>query len=264
MSPSPSPALRASGHANLAGLIWTLVRTDFKVRYHGTVMGFLWALLKPVAMFAVLLAIFSFIFPNDPNYPINLIIGLLLWDFFAEGTKVALVSLHAKGYLLAKTPFPRWVVVLTSLSNPLVTLAVIVGSLLVFLGASGRVPGLAHGLLFVVYLVLFGVMVLGIGLAGSVMFLRYRDLNQVWEMAIHAGFFVAPIVYPLSAIPERYHFLLYAWPPTPIIQFSRQVLVAGTFPTLKAHALLLGVTAFIFGTGLWLFQANSPRIAERL
>jgi ABC-type polysaccharide/polyol phosphate export permease len=259
-----APNLQASGQTNLPGLIWTLVRTDFKVRYHGTVMGFLWALLKPVAMFFVLMAIFSFIFPNDPHYKVNLIVGLLLWDFFAEATKVGLVSLHSKGYLLGKTTFPRWVVVLTSMSNPLVTLTVVVTSLLVFLGAMGELPGVLNVLLFLLYLLLYLGIVLGISLAGSVLFLRYRDLNQVWEVATHAGFFVAPVVYPLSAIPERYHFLLYIWPPTPIIQFSREVLVSGTIPSLKAHAMLVGVAAFVLGVGLVLFKTNSPRIAERL
>ena len=87
------------------GLIWTLIRTDFKARYHGTIRGFLWALLKPLTMFLVLMAVFSFVF-RDPTYKLNLIIGLFLWDFFAEGTKTGLTSLHAKGFLLTKARCP--------------------------------------------------------------------------------------------------------------------------------------------------------------
>ena len=84
-----SRALTASARHALAaraGLVWTLVRTDFKARYHGTLGGFVWALLKPLAMFVVLMSVFSFLFP-DPGYKLNLIVGLFLWDFFAEGTK---------------------------------------------------------------------------------------------------------------------------------------------------------------------------------
>lgn len=253
-----------AGPTNLSGLVWTLVRTDFKVRYHGTVMGFIWALLKPLAMFLVLMGIFTFIFANDPHYKLNLIVGLFLWDFFAEATRMGLTSLHAKAYLLTKTPFPRWIVVLTSLSNPLLTLVVVSSSLVTYLCFSGQSPGALHLLLFLLYCALYILIVFGMSLASSVLFLRYRDLNQVWEVATHAGFFVAPIVYPLGAIPERYHFLLYAWPPTPVIQFARQVLVEGTVPTLKAHLLLVAITAFIVGVGLLLFRANSSRIAERL
>src|ERR1700740_694505 len=82
-----------------AGLIWTLVRTDFKARYHGTLGGFVWALLKPMSMFVVLMGVFSFLFASKPAYKLNLIVGLFLWDFFAEGTKTGLISLSAKSYL---------------------------------------------------------------------------------------------------------------------------------------------------------------------
>ena len=81
-----------------AGLIWTLVRTDFKARYHGTIGGFVWALLKPLAHVRRADGVFSFLFACDPTYKLNLIVGLFLWDFFAEGTKTGLTSLHAKGF----------------------------------------------------------------------------------------------------------------------------------------------------------------------
>src|SRR5262245_16152848 len=91
-----------------AGLVWTLVRTDFKARYYGTVSGFAWALLKPTCMFIVLMAVFAFLFPN-PEYKLNLIIGLILWDFFADATRTGLTSLHAKSFLLTKARCPLWV-----------------------------------------------------------------------------------------------------------------------------------------------------------
>src|SRR5580765_4580515 len=104
-TPSRPPTRR--GDADPLGLVWTLVRTDFKVRYHGTIGGFVWALLKPLTMFGVLMWVFSFIFRADPNYRLNLIIGLCLWDFFSDGTKVGLSSLAAKAFLLTKTRFPK-------------------------------------------------------------------------------------------------------------------------------------------------------------
>ena len=87
-------------------LFWTLVRTDFKARYHGTLSGFVWALLKPTSLFVVLMSVFSLVFASDPNYKLDLIIGLFLWDFFAEGTKTGVTSLHTKGYLLTKARCP--------------------------------------------------------------------------------------------------------------------------------------------------------------
>jgi lipopolysaccharide transport system permease protein len=249
---------------HLLGLVWTLVRTDFKVRYHGTLGGFMWALLKPVSMFVVLLFVFSFAFGAEPAYRLNLILGLFLWDFFAEGTKVGLTSLLTKGYLLGKTRFPRWILVVTACSNPLITLVAFSGAFVVFLAASGRTPSLAGVLLYACYVLLMLLIVIGFALGTSPLFLRYRDLNQVWEVMSHAGFFVAPIIYPMGIMPERYHFYLYLWPPTPVIQNARAVLVGGTIPSLRAHLLLLAVALVTLAAGTLVFRRYSPRAAEYL
>src|SRR5262252_6809469 len=123
-----------------AGLVWTLVRTDFKARYHGTLGGFVWALLKPVSMFVVLMGVFSFLFASKPAYKLNLIVGLFLWDFFAEGTKSGLISLQSKSYLLAKTRVPPWVLVITSIANAAITLTVFLVVIAIFLAATGHAP----------------------------------------------------------------------------------------------------------------------------
>jgi len=250
--------------ARWAGALWTLVRTDCKVRYHGTLGGFLWALLKPLAMFAVLMCVFSLIFSSDRQFTLNLMIGLLVWDFFVEGTKVGIVSLHAKGYLLTKTRFPRWIIVATASSNAFITLTVFGGALIVVLALIGRGPGLLATALFGLYLGQLFLIVLGISLAGSVLFLHYRDLNQVWEVVTQAGFFIAPIVYPLRILPERFHILLYLWPPTPVMQFARTVLVEGQIPSLKAHLLLAGMTLGIVLLAALVFKRLAPTVAEKL
>src|SRR4029079_186500 len=120
-----------------AGLIWTLVRTDFKARYHGTLGGFVWALLKRVCMFVVLMGVFSFLFASKPEYKLNLIVGLFLWDFFGEGTKSGLLSLHARGFLLSKARAPSWILVVTAISNALITLGVFSLVIVVFLATAG-------------------------------------------------------------------------------------------------------------------------------
>jgi ABC-type polysaccharide/polyol phosphate export permease len=255
---------RPPGGAQLSGLLWTLIRTDFKTRYHGTAGGFLWALLKPLAMFLVLLGVFSFIFSSDPQYKLDLIVGLFLYEFFSEATKAGLLSLRAKAYLLTKARFPSWIVVVTSASNAAITLALFSVVLVLFLAVSGRAPGpLALGL-FLFYLLCFFLMVVGFSLGASVLFMRYRDLNQVWEVVSHAGFFVAPVIYPLDILPERTHLYLYAWPPTPIMMFTRAVLIDGTVPTPFAHALLLIETAAVLAIGAFLFRRQAPRVAEYL
>ncbi|MGE5833789.1 MAG: ABC transporter permease [Acidobacteriota bacterium] len=255
----PAAATRAR-----AGLVWTLIRTDFKVRYYGTVGGFVWALLKPLTMFVLLMGVFSFLFASEPNYKLNLIIGLFLWDFFAESTKVGLTSLHAKGFLLAKAKCPSWILVVTSISNAVITLAVFILIILLFLAGAGRMPTATGMLMFVVYCASFILIVMGFSLGSSVLFLRYRDLNQVWDVVSQAGFFLAPIIYPLGILPERFHFYLFIWPPTAIIEFSRDVLVRGIIPTATAHLCLAGVVAISLGGGWVVFRRLAPRAAEFL
>jgi ABC-type polysaccharide/polyol phosphate export permease len=252
-------------HTHLAGLIWTLIRTDFKVRYHGTAGGFLWALLKPICMFLVLLGVFSFIFARtDPNYTFNLILGLFLWEFFSEGTKVGLVSLYAKGYLLTKIQFPRWIVVATSSSNAVITVSVFMIAMLLYLTWVGRFPSPLGLLLFLVYVVNMWLIILGLSLGMSVLYLRYRDLNHLWDAISQAGFFVAPIIFPIQILPEHLHPYLYLWPPTPVIEFSRSVLVQGTAPTLQANLLLFLASLSILGVGSTVFRRLAPRAAELL
>jgi lipopolysaccharide transport system permease protein len=247
------------------GLVWTLVRTDFKTRYHGTAGGFLWALLKPAAMFVVLLAVFSLVFANTRTYSLDLIVGLFLWDFFAEATKVGLTSLHAKGYLLSKARFPAWVLVVSSLSNALITSLIFSLVTFLYLGLSrGRLPALGAMAWFGFYLLSLVLITIGFSLATSVLFLRYRDLNQVWEVMLQVGFFVAPIIYPLAVIPERLHRFLYMWPPTPIIQFSRAVLIDGVVPSSRAHGLLAAGVVASLAVGASVYRRLAPRAVEYL
>ena len=245
-------------------LLWTFVRTDFQSRYHGTLGGFLWALLKPFAMFVVLLWVFSFVFDADGQYGLRLIIGLFLFDFFAESTKAGITSLHARGYLLSKARFPSWIAVVSSLGNAVITVSIFVVVITLFRTVTAGPPPAASLALFVFYLLMFLVIVIGFSLAASVLFLKYRDLNQVWDVVVQAGFFVAPVVYPLGIVPERYHVFLYAWPPTPVIEFSRSVLIAEAVPSGRAHLFLVAEALVALAIGIAVFRRYAPRAAETL
>ena len=246
---------------NALGLAWTLVRTDFKTRFHGTLSGFVWALLKPAALFIVLMSVFSFLFP-DPAYKLQLVVGLFLWDFFAEGTKTGLASLHAKSFLFRKLRVPLWILVVAAIANSFITLAVFVVVIVTFLALMGQTPSLAALGLFGAYCLALGLIVVGFSLATSVLFLKYRDLNQVWDMVTQAGFFLAPIIYPLGIVPERYHFYFYLWPPTPIIEFSRAALVSGQRPSNLAHAYLAAEVVVVLVVGILILRRMGPRAAE--
>ena len=102
----------------------------------------------------------------------------------------------------------------------------------------------------------------GFSLATSVLFLKYRDLNQVWDMITQAGFFLAPIIYPLGIVPERYHFYFYLWPPTPIIEFSRAALVSGPGAEPLAHVYLAAEVVVVLVVGALVLRRMGPRAAE--
>ena len=141
---------------------------------------------------------------------------------------------------------------------------VFAGALMVVLSIVHHPPRLAAVGLVGMYLVLLALIVVGFSLAASVLYLRYRDLDQIWEVTTHAGFFLAPIVYPLSILPERFHFWLYLWPPTPVIQYARSVLVAGVVPSARAHVLLFWVAAAALGVGTLVFRRFAPDAAEHV
>src|SRR5687767_4375993 len=118
-------------------------------------------------MFVMLMAVFSFVFGSDPNYKLNLIIGLFLWDFFAEGTKAGLMSLHARGFLLTKARCPAWILVVTSISNAVITLAVFTLVVVMFLAWAGHPPSLWGLLLFLAYTAALLLIVVGFSLGSS-------------------------------------------------------------------------------------------------
>lgn len=259
----PRPASPATG-VSWTGLVWTLVRTDFKARYHGTASGFLWALLKPAAMFAVLVTVFSLVFPTEPTYKLDLIVGLFLFDFFTDATKTGMTALSSKAFLLTKARLPRYLLVLTSMTNALITLAVFASVVIGYLVLAGRAPSPAAVAAFSAHLLSFTGIVVGISLSTSVLFLRYRDLNQVWDMVTQAGFFVAPIIYPLGVIPERFHPWLYLWPPTPVIEFARAALIDGVVPSARGHLSLALMAVLYLAVGSWVYRRFAPRAAEYL
>ena len=96
----------------------------------------------------------------------------------------------------------------------------------------------------------------------SVLFLRVRDLNQVWDVVVQAGFFLAPVVYPLGIVPERFHIYFYLWPPTPVIEFSRAVLLRNQIPSPTGHLYLAIEVAVCLIAGILIFRRCAPRAAE--
>ncbi len=249
---------------NFWQLLWVIAANDFKLRYYGSYLGYLWSLLKPLSLFGVMWFVFStFVRWDIPNYQLYLLLGIMIWNFFTESTTVGLASLATKVGIIKKVYFPRVIVVLASTVSAFIGLFFNLLVFLIFAFLAG-LPFNACMLLFVSMLVPLYVFCMGISLALAGLYIKFRDINQVWEVLLQIGFWLAPIVYPLHFVPERYQFVLLLNPITGIIQYSRLFLIEGQLPSFIGflYVYLAAITAFMIGW--FVFNHFEPRAAEEL
>ena len=245
-------------------LLWVLTKTDFKMRYHGSVLGYLWALLKPFLIFGVLYVVFSVLMKWDvENYQLYLLLGLMLWNFFAEATMAGLSSLLSKSEIIKKVYFPRILIVIASTLSAFMNLVLNIGIFLLFCFLNGF--DLHFMMVFLLlYLIVVYVLALGVALLFSVLQVKYRDVSQIWEVFLQAGFFLTPIFYPLSLVPDKYMFYMFLNPMTGVIQYSRLLVLDRQFPSMQGVAYLLIGVFLVFALGWFVFRKMSPNIAEKL
>lgn len=183
-------------------LLKELTKTDFKLRYQGSVLGYLWALLRPLMMFAIMYVVFAKLlrFGNDiPHYPVYLLCGTSMWSFFTECTSQGIQAVVSRGDLLRKISFPKYIVVvsatLTAVINMLINLVVIV----IFALINGVAISWTWLLVPLSLLELY-VLSLGISFLLGAINVKYRDITSIWEVLIQALFYAVPIIYPLSMV----------------------------------------------------------------
>ena len=183
-------------------LLKELTKTDFKLRYQGSVLGYLWALLRPLMMFAILYIVFAKLLKigNDiPHYPVYLLCGTTMWSFFTECTSQGIQSIVNRGDLLRKISFPKYIVVvsatLTAVINMLINLIVII----IFALINGVAP--TWSWLFIL-IPIIGLYILSLGIAfllGAIN-VKYRDITSIWDVIVQALFYAVPIIYPISMV----------------------------------------------------------------
>lgn len=183
-------------------LMKELTKTDFKLRYQGSVLGYLWALLRPLLMFAILYVVFAKIlrFGGDiPHYPVYLLTGTVLWSFFTECTQQGIQAMILRGDLIRKISFPKYIVVVsttfTAVINVLINLVVVV----IFALINGVAPSLTWLLVPLLVLELYAFS-LGISLLLGAINVKYRDIGSIWDVLVQALFYAVPIIYPISMV----------------------------------------------------------------
>lgn len=254
-------------HENYKELIWVLAKTDFKLRYHSSVLGYFWALLKPLLMFAVLNFVFSSIFNSKSTgseyYSLQLLTALMMFHFFSEGTETGMNSLLDKSQLVTKIYVPRWTIILASTINAtliyLMNLIIIVG----FFVWKGFMPSFLAILMFVFFSFLIYILVLSFSLIMAPLYVKFRDLLMIWEVIITILMYASPIIYPLTMLPEYIQKILLINPIAFIIHFTKESL-NGHFPDLwQFGTFVVGAFSF-FAFSLFLYKKLSGNIAESL
>jgi lipopolysaccharide transport system permease protein len=245
-------------------VITVLAQKDFKIRYRNSVLGFVWSLLNPLAYMVILTLVFSVLLRvNIPNYAPWFLIGVLVWRFFSMGTSQGLFCILANPSLVSKVHLPRYVIVLSN------NLANFLGSGLEFLALFPLLVVLGVKLTWYVFflpviLISEYLLVFGLSLSLSSLNVKYRDFYQLWDIALQLGFFLCPLVYDVSLVPDRYRTLYLLNPVTAMIVFARDILLMNQLPTMGDVAVIISGVALFLAIGYLVFRRREGRLAEEL
>ena len=186
-------------------LLLELTKTDFKLRYQGSVLGYLWAVLRPMLMFAILYVVFSQIlrFGDEiPHYAVYLLTGTVMWSFFSECTGQGIQAMVQRGDLIRKISFPKYIVVVSSTLTAVINMLINVCVIIVFALINGVEPSWSWLLVPLSLLELY-ILSLGISFLLGAINVKYRDIASIWEVLMQALFYTAPIIYPISMVAAQ-------------------------------------------------------------
>jgi ABC-2 type transport system permease protein len=254
-------------------LTWTLAVTDWRLRFYGSALGYLWTLARPFAFFGVIYVVFTEVadIGNEvKDYGICILFSMVLFQFFGEATNGSVTAVVRRENLLRKMRFPRLAIPLSTVMTALMNLVATMVAVFVFAIASGVYPKWSW-LELPLLIALLTVVATGTGLLLSVLFVRYRDVQPIWEVATQILFYASPILYVATMVPEDWQRAFLLNPIAAVLTQVRHAVVDPTAPTVSA---LLGGTAWLLipiavsglllAIGMWAFSRAAPRLAENL
>jgi ABC-2 type transport system permease protein len=259
-------------------LTLTLAHSEFKLRYFGSVLGYVWSLMRPLLFFGVLYLFFTEILhigKGVPHYGTYLLTGIVLWNYFVEATGQAVSCLIAREALLRKMRFPRMVIPLSVSLTATFNLAMNAIAVFVFALANGVLPK-ASWLEMIPIVGALIVFATGFGMLLSALFVRYRDVAPIWEVLTQAWFYCSPIMYTASSYGERFGagFARFAMlnPIAVLLTQAGHAMIGGKkFPPAATVAggsgtviVSLALIPGVFALGWWFFTREAPRVAENL
>jgi ABC-2 type transport system permease protein len=252
----------------------TLAATDWKVRFYGSALGYVWSLLRPLMLFGIVYFVFSYVVKAGAgveHYGVILLLAMILYFFFSEVTGAGVTSMVDRESLLRKVGFPRAVVPLAVALVAAMNLALNLVVLAIFVVASGVQPRWTW-LLLPIPLALMLIFATGVAMLLSALYVRYRDVRPIWEVVLQALFYATPILYPVEAVirhSETLAKIALMNPIAALIQESRHLLVGGTSLTqalgsTSLVAVPLALLVAITWLGLHVFDRRAPLAAEEL
>jgi ABC-2 type transport system permease protein len=272
MAATTTGLARFRGLRQYAHVVRVVASAEFKLKYSGSALGYVWSVVKPLGIFGMLYIVFGRFFKlqSFPHYPLYLLLGIVLWTYFTDTTLIAMTSLVTRSSLISKLSFPRVIVPLSVSTTTSMTLGVNLLAVAVFVAANGITPRLTWLLLPPLLLELFLVS-LGVGLFLSALFVRLRDVGQVWDLVLQLMFYASPIIYPVGYLPPWWEPVAFLSPLVQIIEDARWALIpnhaVGTAPdaygTPFGELLPLAVAAIVVVGGYLFFRREAPWFAER-
>jgi ABC-2 type transport system permease protein len=249
-------------------ILRVLSRTDFKLKYAGSILGYVWSVMKPLMYFAVLWVVFRSLFQSKiHNFPVYLIVGLVLWTFVADAVSGTFPSIVQRGSILRRIAFPPIVIPVAATVTALMTFCINLFVVAIFVAASRIEPNVKWLLLLPLFVELY-LFVLGVALIFATLYVRFRDMGQIWEVASSILFFSAPIMYPVTIIPVWARHIIVFNPFVQILQDVRRVILGPDARAVRLiglhgnHLIPLAVTVLLLLAAFWLYRRESPRFAE--
>lgn len=201
----PLEALAHRYHYSIV-VLKELVKTDFKLRYQGSFLGIAWSVIKPLMLFGIMYAVFvRFLHFTDgtPQYPVVLLMGNCLWQFFSEATGIGLRSIVDRGDILRKIHFPNYIIVVSASFGALISLGINLLVIVVFAVINGA-QFTWRVLLLPLNLIELYALALGCALILATLYVHFRDIQHIWEVVSQVLFYATPIIYPLSMVKNNY------------------------------------------------------------
>ena len=240
-------------------LFWELVKKDIKLKYRNSALGVLWSMLSPLLMMIVLSIVFMELFHNDiPNYPVYVLSGRIIYQFFSESTNFGMDSIYANGQLIRKVYVPKYYFPLARVVSSFITTLVALVPLFLVMAITG-VQFNWTTLLFVVPLLYLLVISAGIGLLLSAINVFFRDIKHIYSILLLILMYMTPIFYPASIIPDKYLPLFWLNPLYPVLEMFRDVVLYGVMPDLTTNLILLAYAVIYAGAGLLVFYKTQDR-----